>query len=78
MPRNVDAGCSEVKGAYCYNVDDLKAVVEKNTAMRKREMVEAEFILREEQDKFRLWQQVCAHNCTHTYICLYIHTYIHT
>merc|ERR1711871_21597 len=57
VPRNVDADCSEVKGAYCYNVDDLKAVVEKNTAMRKREMVEAEFILREEQDKFRLWQQ---------------------
>ena len=78
VPRNVDAGCSEVKGAYCYNVDDLKAVVEKNTAMRKREMVEAEFILREEQDKFRLWQQVCAHTCTHTYICLYIQTYIHT
>lgn len=57
VPRNVDADCSEVQGAYCYNVDNLKAVVEKNTAMRKREMVEAEFILREELDKFRLWQQ---------------------
>merc|ERR1711871_387460 len=57
VPRNVDADCTEVQGAYCYNVDNLKAVVEKNTAMRKREMVEAEFILREELDKFRLWQQ---------------------
>ena len=57
VPRNVDASCVDVQGAYCYNVDNLKAVVEKNTAMRRREMVEAEFILREEQDKFRLWQQ---------------------
>ena len=34
-----------------------KAVVERNTAKRRREMLEAELILKEEQDKFRLWQQ---------------------
>ena len=57
VPRNVDASCASVPKAHCYNVDDLKAVVERNTAKRRREMVEAELILREEQEKFRLWQQ---------------------
>ena len=46
-----------MSGVFCYNVDHLKAVVEKNTAKRRREMLEAEGILREEMDKFRLWQQ---------------------
>ena len=44
-------------GVFSYNVDDLKAVVERNTAKRRREMLEAENILREELSKYRLWQQ---------------------
>ena len=31
--------------------------VERNTAKRRREMIEAEHILREELERFRLWQQ---------------------
>jgi len=57
VPRNVHADCSNVPGVKSYNVDDLKAVVDRNTAKRRREMVEAENILREELDKYRLWQQ---------------------
>ena len=38
VPRNVAADCRDVHGAFCYNVDDLKAVVEKNTAKRRREV----------------------------------------
>mmetsp|Transcript_21562 Transcript_21562/g.47980 ORF Transcript_21562/g.47980 Transcript_21562/m.47980 type:complete len:601 (+) Transcript_21562:157-1959(+) len=57
VPRNVHPDCDKVPGVHCYNVDDLKAVVQRNTAKRRREMLEAELILREEQDKFRLWQQ---------------------
>ena len=34
-------------------MDDLKAVVERNTAKRRREMLEAEGILREELSKYR-------------------------
>ena len=33
------------------------AVVQRNTAKRRREMLEAELILKEELGKFRLWQQ---------------------
>lgn len=38
-------------------MDDLKAVVAKNTAMRQREMIEAENLLREEADSFIGWRQ---------------------
>ena len=40
-----------------YNVDDLKAVVAKNTAMRQREMIEAETLLREETSSFIGWRE---------------------
>jgi len=57
VPRNVHTACADIEGVFCYNVDDLKAVVERNTAKRRREMIEAEVILRDEQSKLRLWQQ---------------------
>ena len=57
VPRNVHQDCGEVSGVMSYNVDDLKAVVERNTAKRRKEMVEAEIILREELNKYVLWQQ---------------------
>jgi glutamyl-tRNA reductase len=57
VPRNVAADCGEVPGVSSYNVDDLKAVVERNTAKRRREMIEAEAILRDEMERYRLWQQ---------------------
>lgn len=40
-----------------YNVDDLKAVVAKNTAMRQREMLEAEALLQSETAEFLAWRE---------------------
>ncbi|CAM9290948.1 unnamed protein product [Hapterophycus canaliculatus] len=57
VPRNVEADCSDVPGVFAYDVDDLKMVVARNTALRRREMLEAEDILREELVKFCGWQQ---------------------
>lgn len=57
VPRNVDTDCNEVAGITAYNVDDLKAVVARNTALRQREVLEAEVLLAEEAEKFRGWQQ---------------------
>ena len=47
----------QVPNVAAYNVDDLKAVVAKNTAMRQREMIEAEDLLREEASAFIGWRE---------------------
>jgi len=57
VPRNINEDCNNVKGVKAYNVDDLKAVVAKNTAMRQREMLEAEILLREESAAFSGWRE---------------------
>ena len=44
--------CSNIPNVFSYNVDDLKQVVERNTAKRRREMIEAEIILRDEMGEF--------------------------
>lgn len=55
VPRNVGADVNDLDHAFSYNVDDLKAVVAKNQARRKRLMLEAEKVLREEQLTFNNW-----------------------
>jgi glutamyl-tRNA reductase len=55
VPRNVAGDVNEVDGAVAYNVDDLKAVVAKNQARRRRLMLEAEALLREERTAFNNW-----------------------
>jgi glutamyl-tRNA reductase len=47
----------QISNVAAYNVDDLKAVVAKNTAMRQREMLEAEDLLREEAQAFATWRE---------------------
>lgn len=56
VPRNIAEECNTVENVKAYNVDDLKAVVAKNTAMRQREMIEAENLLKEETDAFIRWR----------------------
>mmetsp|Transcript_18351 Transcript_18351/g.20900 ORF Transcript_18351/g.20900 Transcript_18351/m.20900 type:complete len:520 (-) Transcript_18351:397-1956(-) len=57
VPRNIAEDCKEVPNVSAYNVDDLKAVVAKNTAMRQKEMIEAEILLREELAIFCGWRE---------------------
>jgi len=57
VPRNVGEDCNELKNVVAYNVDDLKAVVAKNTAMRQKEMIEAEHLLTEESTQFIAWRE---------------------
>eukprot|EP00737_Agarophyton_chilense_P000380 gb/GEZJ01000428.1/.p1 GENE.gb/GEZJ01000428.1/~~gb/GEZJ01000428.1/.p1 ORF type:complete len:563 (-),score=96.89 gb/GEZJ01000428.1/:4283-5803(-) len=55
VPRNVSKDVSGMEGIFSYNVDDLKAVVAKNQAKRRRLMLEAEDLLEEEQTTFNNW-----------------------
>lgn len=57
VPRNVAEDCNTIDGIKAYNVDDLKAVVAKNTAMRQREVIEAQNLLREEAESFIGWRE---------------------
>lgn len=58
VPRNIDdEGANMIEGCKAYNVDDLKAVVQANQARRKKLMVEAEEVLREELQSFESWHQ---------------------
>jgi glutamyl-tRNA reductase len=57
VPRNVDPDCNEVAGVTAYNVDDLTAVVAKNTAMRQKEIIQAKVLLQEEAELFSSWRQ---------------------
>lgn len=55
VPRNVSSDVSDLNNCNSYNVDDLKAVVAKNQARRRRLMLEAEKVLREELATFNNW-----------------------
>merc|ERR1719443_2807261 len=57
VPRNIGPDSAEIPAVVPYNVDDLKAVVAKNTAMRQREMIEAENLLLHEKNSFVGWRE---------------------
>ena len=56
VPRNVDADCGEDAGTICYNVDDLKELVEANKEARERAADEARELLAQEQAGFEAWR----------------------
>ena len=52
VPRNVDAGVAGIDNAFCYDIDDLSAVVEANLHERRREAALAEKIVEHEVSEF--------------------------
>ncbi len=55
VPRDIEKAVEEVENVYLYDIDDLKSVVEENTARRAREARKAERIIDEEVIKFLSW-----------------------
>lgn len=56
IPRNVEAGVSELETALLYNVDDLQEVVAANKEDRIQKAMEARGIIQEELNKFEAWR----------------------
>jgi glutamyl-tRNA reductase len=52
VPRNVDPAVAGLDGAFCYDVDDLRAVVEANLRERAREALRAETLVAREVARF--------------------------
>jgi len=52
VPRNVEPAVNELEGAFCYDVDDLRAAVESNLKERQREAQRAQALLEREVVKF--------------------------
>ena len=57
VPRNVDSSTGDVPGCVCYNVDDLKQVVDANKSSRGEAAAEARGIIRSEVRAFAAWKQ---------------------
>ncbi len=55
VPRDVDPRVNKLENVYLYDIDDLKGVVNENTAQRKGEAIKAERIVQEEVIRFEKW-----------------------
>jgi glutamyl-tRNA reductase len=53
VPRDVEASVETLDGVYCYDIDDLKQVVDANIRERAREAHRAESLVEREVAKFR-------------------------
>jgi glutamyl-tRNA reductase len=55
VPRNVDPAVNDLDNVYLYDLDDMSGVAEANAAERRGEVVRAEAIVFEEQQRFEGW-----------------------
>jgi glutamyl-tRNA reductase len=55
VPRDVEPSVNDLPNAYVYDIDDLAAIVEENSAQRRDEAIKAERIIREEAIRFEEW-----------------------
>ena len=52
VPRNVEPGVNDLDNAFCYDVDDLRSVVDSNVRERQREAQRAEALVAREVERF--------------------------
>jgi len=52
VPRNVEPAVNDLDNAFCYDIDDLRAVVESNLRERQREAQRAETLVAREVERF--------------------------
>jgi glutamyl-tRNA reductase len=52
VPRNVEAAVNDLEDAFCYDVDDLRSVIDSNLRERQREAQRAEALVAREVDRF--------------------------
>jgi glutamyl-tRNA reductase len=52
VPRNVEPSVNELDNAFCYDIDDLRSVVESNVRERRRESQRAEALVAREVERF--------------------------
>jgi len=52
VPRNVETGVNDLEDAFCYDIDDLRSVVESNLRVRQREAQRAEGLVAREVLRF--------------------------
>ncbi len=55
VPRDIDPAINELESIYLYDIDDLKAVIEKNWEARRHEAEKAEMIVLQEVEVFMDW-----------------------
>ena len=55
VPRDIEAECREIGGVSVYDIDDVQAIVERNTSGREAEARGAELIIESELDRFERW-----------------------
>jgi glutamyl-tRNA reductase len=56
VPRDLDPAIHQLGGCYLYDIDDLEDVVAKSLVGRRREAAQAEAIVEDEAERFRVWQ----------------------
>jgi glutamyl-tRNA reductase len=52
VPRNVEAAVNDLENTFCYDIDDLRSVVESNLRERQREAQRAEALVAREVERF--------------------------
>jgi glutamyl-tRNA reductase len=55
VPRDIEPECRAIPGVGVYDIDDVQAIVERNTSGREAEARGAELIIEAELDRFERW-----------------------